>query len=706
MSIAELSWPMARLGEGIEELCRRAGLRPTAGETSIAPETVQNGGADLERWMEWIAERLGVEAKPVEATIGSMEAMLLGGGPALLQYSGSGEPSFFLLLTPRFGKARLLGPDLKVRTCSIATLRNVLCEPYEAPLFDEVDRLLTMAQVSPDRGARVRSVIARERLASKRIGGCWLFRLPATRSFWRQVQQVRIPHKLAAMMALFAAVYALEILGWSVIGNSALNGRLDLGWLAGWILLVISIIPLRLLGSWIDSTVAVDIGRLLKTRLLVGALHLDIEAVRHQGVGQLLGRVMESQAFEALALGGGLAALVAVVELAFSAWVLSMGAGGTLHVVLLMLWLAISVGLALRYLTRLRDWTLSRLDLTHELVERMVGHRTTLAQEWPARRDQQQDRGMKDYLTASVGIDRAVIPFLSGIPVGWMLLGLAGLIPAFLSGSGTPAGLAIGVGGVFLANRAFSGIAAGLASGAQAVIAWRLVGPLFNAADRTAPEVPFVSTEQMKKATGSGPRLIEAEGLSLQYEKQSEPVLKNASLTIEHGDRVLVEGSSGGGKSTLASLLVGLRKPDSGLLLLNGLDRHTLGETWHQFATEAPQFHENHVLSGTIAFNLLMGRNWPATDDELKEAQDVCTELGLDELIKRMPSGMMQTVGETGWQLSHGERSRLFLARALLQNAELTVLDESFAALDPETLETCLDCAMRRAKTLMVIAHP
>ena len=71
-----------------------------------------------------------------------------------------------------------------------------------------------------------------------------------------------------------------------------------------------------------------------------------------------------------------------------------------------------------------------------------------------------------------------------------------------------------------------------------------------------------------------------------------------------------------------------------------------------------------------------------------------------------MPSGMRQTVGETGWQLSHGERSRLFLARALLQNAQLTVLDESFAALDPESLEICIGAVMRRSQTLAVIAHP
>jgi ATP-binding cassette subfamily B protein len=71
-----------------------------------------------------------------------------------------------------------------------------------------------------------------------------------------------------------------------------------------------------------------------------------------------------------------------------------------------------------------------------------------------------------------------------------------------------------------------------------------------------------------------------------------------------------------------------------------------------------------------------------------------------------MPSGLAQLVGETGWQLSHGERSRVYMARALLQSADLLVLDESFAALDPATLRLSLSYVLERAPTLMVIAHP
>ena len=103
---------------------------------------------------------------------------------------------------------------------------------------------------------------------------------------------------------------------------------------------------------------------------------------------------------------------------------------------------------------------------------------------------------------------------------------------------------------------------------------------------------------------------------------------------------------------------------------------------------------------------MLMGKRWPARQEDFEEAEAVCRSLGLGDLLDRMPSGLLQMVGETGWQLSHGERSRLYIARALLQNADLIILDESFAALDPETMRQSLSYVMSRAKTLLVIAHP
>jgi ABC-type multidrug transport system fused ATPase/permease subunit len=139
---------------------------------------------------------------------------------------------------------------------------------------------------------------------------------------------------------------------------------------------------------------------------------------------------------------------------------------------------------------------------------------------------------------------------------------------------------------------------------------------------------------------------------------------------------------------------------------LAGWDRPTLGAAgWRRLVAFAPQFHENHVLTGTFAYNALLGRSGITTQKDMAEAEEICRELGLGPVLERMPAGMLQLVGETGWQLSHGERSRLFIARALLQGADLIVLDESFAALDPETLRQALECVHKRADAILAIAH-
>jgi ATP-binding cassette subfamily B protein len=434
---------------------------------------------------------------------------------------------------------------------------------------------------------------------------------------------------------------------------------------------------------------------------------MNLDTLRREGSGQLLARVLESQALESAGLAGALGLTVALLELAFAAWVLAQGAAPWLHGGLLLVWLVLALVLAWRNHGALQRWSAQRLDMTHHLVERMVGHRTRLAQEQPERRVAEEDQELQTYLGRSQALDRSLQPVAAWAPGGWLLLALAALAPA-MAGTAAPASLAISLGGILFAHRALAGVSGGLGALARAAVAWQQAAPLFRAGAATAAPAPYLPAPQphLNEAPASAQPLVDAHGLAFGYRPGAAPVLHGASLAIGAHDRVLLAGPSGSGKSTLAALLVGLRQPASGLLLMGGLDRATLGEQWHRWATEAPQFHDNHIFTETLAFNLLMGREWPASADTLAEAQTLCEELGLGPLLARMPAGLHQRVGETGWQLSHGERSRVFLARALLQRAPLTVLDESFAALDPQTLHQCLRCALQRARALVVIAHP
>lgn len=705
-ALKDISWPADRLGEAMHALAQHAGLKPRAVEDWAVPDSVQHAlGDDLPRWVSWAGERLGIEAEAVDTPVAEASDLLQQAGPAVLQGSLGGRPVFVLLLGRSGGALKVLGPDLREHRCVLENLRQWLCGRFETPLLPGVQSLLDKAGVPERRRAAATRALLAEQLAGRTLAGCWLLRPVARGSFWQQLVHAKVPRRVGAMLGVFAVAYVLEIAAWRLIGGAALDGHLDYGWLAAWALLMMSLVPLRWLGGWLDTGFALEAARILKQRLLAGALRVDLDEARRQGAGQWLSRVMEAQALESLALGGGLAVLVSGMELLLAGWVLSQGAAPLAHGLMLATWVLLTGVMAWRYQGRLTRWTGQRLRMTHELIESMQGHRTRLAQERAARRDAQEDRASSHYLQASHGLDRALLPVVALVPAAWLVGGLVLMAPALSTGRAAAAGLAISLGGILFAHRALHGVAGGLAALSRAAVAWQQVSTLFRAGGEAVPDTPFFSSALPHAAGMAGP-LLQADALAFHHPGQERHVLQGLDLEIRRGERVLLQGASGSGKSTLASLLTGLRQPTQGTLLLAGLDRDTLGAHWQRLATEAPQFHDNHILSGTLAFNLLLGREGPHHQADLDEARELCDELGLGPLLERMPAGLHQHVGETGWQLSHGEKSRVFLARALLQKAPLTVLDESFAALDPATLRQCLQTAVRRSQALVVVAHP
>lgn len=707
-TLKPLWWPLDRLGEAVEMLALRTGLIK---QGLSEPLTVPASFSDYDRrevsdWFDWVADRIGIETVSVNATVAGIPGLLRSAGPAIILNNAMGTMGFFVLIGSRWRKPLMLAADLSTATCALEDLRTAVCWHPESAIKPEIEIVLDSAGVLPARRERVKAAMMRERLAGTWIDAVWIIRLPASTGFLHQLATAGVFGKIGYMLAIFAVLYLMEIGGWSLIGSAVLGGRLDLGWFAAWFLLILTVVPWRVAGSWFNAAFALDAGRLLKSRLLAGALAMNAQTVKQQGIGHLLGRVMESQALESLALNGGVSVLVSVMELGFAGWILANGAAGGIHLILLILWTLLGGWLCWRYYGRLSNWAFGRLDMTHDLIEAMVGHRTRLAQDRPGRRVARDDTALQQYFGLSKSLDSAGMLVISLLSSGWILVGLIGLLPAFSRNATlSPTSIAITLGGMLLAQRGFAGVASGLAGLARAGIAWSQVAELFRAAYNRRSSQSYMTIGEVKQI-GSSARLVDAQGLTFQYGPNSDPVLKGVDLAIKRGDRILLQGASGGGKSTLAAILSGLQNQDSGLLLLNGLDRHTLGDDWQRIAVTVPQFHENYILSGTLSFNLLMGRQWPASDALIAEAGELCIELGLGDLLQRMPAGINQQVGETGWQLSHGERSRIFLARALLQRAQLVIMDESFGALDPETLDMCLKCALKRAATLIVIAHP
>jgi ATP-binding cassette subfamily B protein len=704
-----LAWPGDRLAEALQILARAAGLpaRPLEASGGLPAGDSEAAGG----WIEAVSAAMGLEAEPVEAAYGEVEAMVRKASPAIVQLGGSGEPRFLALAGPagQHGVA-VLDPEGRSRRVSVRAVRDALCRELDERFAPEANRLLAEAGIPERRRPRARAAILAERLRQARIGGCWMLDLPPGGSPWREARRAGLPRYAGWMIAAHALQHALLLLSWWMLGQGVFSGRLDRGWLLAWALVLLTVAPFRAIEMWSAGVLTNRAGSLLKRRLMAGVLRLEPEEIRHQGAGQLLGRVLSSEALEVLALTGGHVGLIALTEIVLAVPILAAGAGGWPHAVLLLAWVTLALLLSYRYFAKRREWTDARLAMTHDLVEQMVGHRTRLAQQTADQWHEREDGDLERYLRLSAEMDRRAALLKVAVPRGWLIVSLLVITPAFVSGRASAASLAVALGGMLFSYKSFWKLVRGLADLAEAVIAWRQVESIFRASarERLAAPPPAVLPAAVAPAHGAETDVVlEGHELVYRYGERSDPAIAGCSLTIRTGERLLLEGPSGGGKSTLASLLVGLRTPQSGLLLLQGLDRHSLGaDGWHRRAVAAPQFQENHVLTETFAFNLLMGREWPPRPADLEEAEALCRELGLGELLDRMPAGLLQMVGESGWQLSHGEKSRLYVARALLQGAELVVLDESFAALDPESLRQALSCVLTRARTLLVIAHP
>ncbi len=195
---------------------------------------------------------------------------------------------------------------------------------------------------------------------------------------------------------------------------------------------------------------------------------------------------------------------------------------------------------------------------------------------------------------------------------------------------------------------------------------------------------------------------LQIDGLSVVYPGRPTPALSGASLRIDPGEVVALTGPSGCGKSTLLAALLGLVAPASGSIHVGGRDLAGVdAEQWRSKIAWIPQ--RPRLFAASIADNVRLGRP-EATAEELGGALE---EAGLGSVVARLPEGLETRLGDGGFGLSAGERRRLALARAVLRDAPLLLLDEPTADLDGETEDLVLS-ALRRlseSRTVLMVAH-
>lgn len=197
-------------------------------------------------------------------------------------------------------------------------------------------------------------------------------------------------------------------------------------------------------------------------------------------------------------------------------------------------------------------------------------------------------------------------------------------------------------------------------------------------------------------------RSIEFRDVTLQYSKNQKPALQNVSFSIPKGSSLAIVGSSGAGKSSILDLILCLHKPTSGTIFIDSEPLLSFShKSWRQCIGVVSQ--DTFIFNGTIEENIRFG----TLDASMTEIKNAAALAGAAEFIGHLPGEYQAVVGERGYKLSGGERQRLALARALLKNPEILILDEATSNLDSHSeqlIQQSLD-TLHKTKTLIIVAH-
>jgi thiol reductant ABC exporter CydC subunit len=291
----------------------------------------------------------------------------------------------------------------------------------------------------------------------------------------------------------------------------------------------------------------------------------------------------------------------------------------------------------------------------------------------------------------------AFVSLLGDVAVVAVLIAAVPLVEA-----GAIAGVHLAV--VVLVTLAAFEAVAGLPTAAQGLAATSAAAHRVFAFE-TMPAGPHAVTSLPEPAASMAApdvRHVQVRGLSFTYPGESVPAVAHIDFDLRPGGVLAIVGPSGSGKSTIAHLLLRFQEPPPGSVLVDGVDLAAIdADLWRTCVALMAQ--DVHLFTGTVEDNLRVARA-DATGEAVRKAVEAA---GFDEVLARLPEGADTWVGEQGARLSGGERQRLALARALLRDAPVVVLDEPTASVDAASEALIADAVRRLAEThaVLLITH-
>jgi len=228
---------------------------------------------------------------------------------------------------------------------------------------------------------------------------------------------------------------------------------------------------------------------------------------------------------------------------------------------------------------------------------------------------------------------------------------------------------------------------------------------------------PTIITEDNPSTSPSNdtpepPPTLTFTNVSLTYPSQPTPSLRDLNLTIQSGEFIGIVGPSGAGKSSIISLLTRFHDPTTGVLTSNKSPITTLAVQTHRSTTSlVPQTPD--LFDGTIAFNISLGARKDTTPTQA-QIESVAKKCNIHDFITSLPSGYQTECGANGSQLSGGQKQRIAIARALIRDPKVLLLDEATASLDARSEREVLDAVVgrererereRKRTTVVMVTH-
>ncbi|PJK14812.1 lipid A export permease/ATP-binding protein MsbA [Lysobacteraceae bacterium NML07-0707] len=528
----------------------------------------------------------------------------------------------------------------------------------------------------------------------------------ASRKTWRRLQGYARPYRglllaAAAAMLLEALVSAAVVKLQQPIIDDLLVAQTFKWWLP--VAMVLLLLARGLFGLAGDYTIARsgrNVARDLRLQLMDKYLRIPGQHFDSEPVPSMLTRLGSDADQVARAAVDALKVMI----------------GNALQVAALlavMIWTSWRVSLVLLILAPIMAWTMGRIGKRYRRLNHAIQEASAAALQ-SADQALHAQQEVKTYGGHALEMQRYGGQTLRNVRLEMKVEVTRGMLSLFVQflGAVTLASMLVVAGFEASAGRLSAGDFSVLLTSMVALVpALRQLTNVQNMLNRgiTSAERVFAILDQADEADDGGHALPRAKGLiefrhvSARYEGQETPAIRDLSFVARPGTVTAIVGRSGSGKSTLVKLLPRFYEPESGQILLDGRPLHDyrLADLRSQIAMVSQQV---MLFDGSIAENVAYGELHAASREAIETAIRGANAM---EFVERLPQGIDSPVGERGGKLSGGQRQRLAIARALLKDAPILILDEATAALDNES-ERLVQAALAQLmpdRTTLVIAH-